>query len=235
MEEAPPTGEPSAAKDKKKKKGLKMPEAPPWPLTNTLKTIQLIYADKIKADAVDDACNNDRQNMQEYVDDWFKNQYVGSCASRSCCTRTKAFETANKLSTQPLLRRRWVHLVTHACAPTCGVRYGTGPMNKEAQAKFASTLRKFRDTNPYCNTFGRLWGVFDALDEAWCDYYLEVLSHVIKSPVTHPTEEILLPTKMNMAFMVRPFAPQPPSPLAPPPPLPPLSRVHHGAIHDPWY
>lgn len=146
---------PSKDKDKKKKKALKMPEAPPWPLTNTLKTIQLIYADKIKADAVDDACNNDRQNMQDYVGDWFKNQY------------------------------------------------GTGPMNKEAQAKFAATLRKFRDTNPYCNTFGRLWGVFDALDESWCDYYLEILSFVIKAPVTHPTEEIVLPTKMNMAFMVK--------------------------------
>lgn len=67
-------GEPGPSKDKKKKKTLKMPEAPPWPLTNTLKTIQLIYADKIKADAVDDACNNDRQNMQDYVGDWFKNQ-----------------------------------------------------------------------------------------------------------------------------------------------------------------
>ena len=49
-------------------------KAQPWPLTNTLRTIQLIYADKVKADAVDDACDNPRQNMEEYVSDWFKNQ-----------------------------------------------------------------------------------------------------------------------------------------------------------------
>ena len=59
---------------KSKKKAFKLPEATPWPLTNTWRTIQLIYADKIKADAVDDACHNPRQTMAEYVDDWFKNQ-----------------------------------------------------------------------------------------------------------------------------------------------------------------
>jgi hypothetical protein len=75
-------------------------------------------------------------------------------------------------------------------------------MNKEAQGKFAATLRKFRDTNAYCNTFGRLWGVFDALDESWCDFYLEVLVHVVKAPVTHPTEEIVLASKLSQAINV---------------------------------
>ena len=70
------TGKPDKPEEvkAKKKRGLKLPEAQPWPLTNTLRTIQLIYADKVKADAVDDACDNPRQNMEEYVSDWFKNQ-----------------------------------------------------------------------------------------------------------------------------------------------------------------
>ncbi len=57
-------------------KALKLAAAVPWPLTNTWKTIQSIYADKVKADAIDDAASNPRQSMLEYVDDWFKNQYV---------------------------------------------------------------------------------------------------------------------------------------------------------------
>ena len=32
-------------------------------------------------------------------------------------------------------------------------------MNKEAQAKLCATLKKYRSTNAYCDTFGRLWGV----------------------------------------------------------------------------
>ena len=78
----------------------------------------------------------------------------------------------------------------------------------EAQAKFAATLKKFRcgcqvcpadplcstpltaaaaahpvhrDANPYCAMFGRLWGVYDPLPEATCDFYLEVLSHVFEA------------------------------------------------------
>jgi hypothetical protein len=34
-----------------------------------------IYKDKMAADAVDDAINNRRQNMQEYVADWFLNRH----------------------------------------------------------------------------------------------------------------------------------------------------------------
>ena len=71
------------------------------------------------------------------------------------------------------------------------------------QAKFAATLKKFRDANAYCNTFGRLWGAFDPLDESWCDYYLEVLGHVIRAPTAFPTEEIVFPVKQSMAIMVR--------------------------------
>jgi hypothetical protein len=63
-----------AEKKKKKKKVISYEETTPWPLTNALKAIQGIYLDKIKADAVDDASNHARQNMQEYVEDWFKNQ-----------------------------------------------------------------------------------------------------------------------------------------------------------------
>ncbi len=63
----------------KKKKVLKVVEAAAWPLSSTLKIIQQIYVDKIKADAVDDACKNPRQNLVEYVGDWFKNQCVSPC------------------------------------------------------------------------------------------------------------------------------------------------------------
>ena len=34
-----------------------------------------IYRDKIVADGVDDAANNERQTMPEYVYDWFMNKY----------------------------------------------------------------------------------------------------------------------------------------------------------------
>jgi hypothetical protein len=34
-----------------------------------------IYKDKMAADAVDDAINNRRQNMQEYAADWFLNRH----------------------------------------------------------------------------------------------------------------------------------------------------------------
>ena len=34
-----------------------------------------IYRDKIRADAVDDSLQNRRQNMQEYVKDWFLNRH----------------------------------------------------------------------------------------------------------------------------------------------------------------
>ncbi len=34
-----------------------------------------IYRDKIRADAVDDAINNRRQNLQEYVRDWLSNRF----------------------------------------------------------------------------------------------------------------------------------------------------------------
>ncbi len=83
------------------------------------------------------------------------------------------------------------------------VRYGTGPMLREAQARFASTLRKFKDSNAYCYMFGRLWGLFDALDEPWCDFYLYLAGFIFRSTVSHPTEDIALPTKSNLAHVVR--------------------------------
>jgi hypothetical protein len=58
----------------KRRKTVKLPDAAPWPLANTLKAIQTIYIDKMKADATDDACQNARQNLVEYTEDWFKNQ-----------------------------------------------------------------------------------------------------------------------------------------------------------------
>ncbi len=37
-------------------------------------TLAQIYVDKMKADAIDDAIQNRRQNMQEFVKDWFMNR-----------------------------------------------------------------------------------------------------------------------------------------------------------------
>jgi hypothetical protein len=34
-----------------------------------------IYRDKLRADAVDDSLQNRRQNLQEYVKDWFLNRH----------------------------------------------------------------------------------------------------------------------------------------------------------------
>ena len=65
-----------------------IPEEPCWPILNALKLVQKVYQDKIKADATDDAIDNPRQNMQEYMDDWFINQYVD--AVRCCGTRLHA-------------------------------------------------------------------------------------------------------------------------------------------------
>ena len=73
-------------------------------------------------------------------------------------------------------------------------------MLKEVQAKFAATLLKFKDSNTYCETFARLWGLTDPLDEPWCDYYLEVLKVLIDA--RSAPEEVVLPTK-NLGYMVR--------------------------------
>ena len=70
--EEPEDDEPDGGPVVKKVKKMKFKKASPWPLTNCLRAVQSIYNDKIKADAVDDAQNNDRQNMQEYVEDWFQ-------------------------------------------------------------------------------------------------------------------------------------------------------------------
>jgi hypothetical protein len=35
---------------------------------------QGIYADKVRADAIDDSNSNPRQPMADYVEDWLKNQ-----------------------------------------------------------------------------------------------------------------------------------------------------------------
>jgi hypothetical protein len=80
-------------------------------------------------------------------------------------------------------------------------QYGFGPMRKEAKAKFTATLKRFKDTNAYCNMFGRLWGVFDPLSEEWCDYYLEWLSLLIEARSSK--DEIVLPVKHGLAYMVR--------------------------------
>jgi hypothetical protein len=45
------------------------------------------------------------------------------------------------------------------CHHTPVPRFGTGQGNRDAQARLCATLKQFRDTNAYCNTFGRLWGV----------------------------------------------------------------------------
>jgi hypothetical protein len=74
-------------------------------------------------------------------------------------------------------------------------------MLKEVQAKFAATLMKFKDSNAYCATFARLWGLTDPLDESWCDYYLEVFKFLLDARAS--TEEIVLPSKGNLGFMVK--------------------------------
>jgi hypothetical protein len=73
-------------------------------------------------------------------------------------------------------------------------------MLKEVQQKFAATLMKFRDSNAYCATFSRLWGLADPLDESWCDYYLEVLCVLVDARAL--SDEIVLPAKANMGYMV---------------------------------
>ena len=74
-------------------------------------------------------------------------------------------------------------------------------MRKEAKLKFVATLTRHRDSNAYCNMFGRLWGVFDPLDESWCDYYLEWLNLLIEA--RGMKDETVIPVKNGMAFMVR--------------------------------
>ncbi len=86
------------------------------------------------------------------------------------------------------------------CVCVC-CRYGFGPIRKDAKAKFSATLRRFKDSNGYCNMFGRLWGVFDPLDEAWCDYYLELLTELIEARAAK--DEAVITVKQGMAFMVR--------------------------------
>ena len=73
-------------------------------------------------------------------------------------------------------------------------------MQRDAKSKFTATLRRYRESNAYCNMFGRLWGVFDPLGEDWCDYYLEWLSLLIEARLSK--DELVIPVKHGMAYMV---------------------------------
>ena len=76
-------------------------------------------------------------------------------------------------------------------------------MRRDAKSKFTATLKRFKDSNAYCYMFGRLWGVFEPLDEAWCDYYLEWLNVLLDA--RNLKDETVIPVKHGMAFMVRRF------------------------------
>ena len=80
-------------------------------------------------------------------------------------------------------------------------QYGFGPMRKDARTKFVATLNRHKDTNAYCSMFGRLWGVFEPLDEAWCDYYLSWLSPLIEARASK--DELVIPVKQGLQYMVR--------------------------------
>lgn len=134
-----------------------------------------VFQDKIKADATDDSLDNPRQNLKEYMDDWFVNQYVtGELAFVWVCVGM------------------WCNV--------CVCRYGLGPMRKDTIAKFKATLQRHKDSNAYCCMFGRFWGLFDPLDESWCDFYLEWLTLLIEA--RSAKDETVLPVKNGMAFMV---------------------------------
>ena len=140
--------------------------------------------DKIKADAVDDSMNNPRQNIREYMDDWFTNQYVGlvSCSFPLTCPL-------------PVAPTSHVPLMLH-------YRYGIGPVSKEARSKFVGALKRYQAASLYCRMFGRLWGIFEpVLDEAWCDYYLEWVNMLIAARAAK--DEVVIPVKQGVAFMVR--------------------------------
>ena len=87
------------------------------------------------------------------------------------------------------------------CLCVCVIRYGLGPMRRDARTKFKATLTRYKDTNAYCNMFGRLWGLFDPLDEPWCDYYLEWMTLLIEA--RSAKDEAVIPVKHGLSYMVR--------------------------------
>lgn len=86
--------------------------------------------------------------------------------------------------------------LTRTHTPAC--RYGFGGAVKDARVRFTNAVKKNRSTNVYCAMFGRLWGLFDPLDELWCDFYLEWLAPLVEARSTDAAS----PVKHGMQYMV---------------------------------
>jgi hypothetical protein len=80
-------GEEGEAPKKKKKK---KPKVKPLPISKTLDNIAGIYEKKVKADAVDDAKDNDRDSLPEFLQDFFLQMYGMKSMARKKKAQFKA-------------------------------------------------------------------------------------------------------------------------------------------------
>lgn len=158
------------------------PQSSALPKRVALKMLQQIYRDKIVADAVDDAANNQRQTMPEYVYDWFLNKYGLRKLSEQMLT--KMFATAVRcVAVRACLEQNvtvcWIEL-RHACFSAH--RFGkkvVDPDNtlisENRPINRALATEKGNEDCLYLFTFGRLIGLFDPLDRDEMDVYCDIL------------------------------------------------------------
>lgn len=70
-----------------------------------------------------------------------------------------------------------------------------------AKARLENTIRRYQHSNAYCHMFGRLWGLFNPVDEDDCQFYLAALSPLIDARSGSETYVIALPK--SAGHMVR--------------------------------
>ena len=76
----------------------------------------------------------------------------------------------------------------------------TRQVARDNASKMAGGLMHFRNENPMCAWFARLWRLIDPLPESDCDTYLSLLSKLLSMKGT-PND--IVPSPDGMQFLVR--------------------------------